>query len=185
MISDPIPPDIAEALATAGERLGPFRDRLTWYEETGSTNDLASRRADHDADEGCVIAANSQSAGRGRLGRSWASPAGAGLYVSAILRPDADVMPLITIAAGVAIAQGVHASSGLNACVKWPNDVHVGPRKLAGILAEAGLSGSGIQYVVLGFGINLLTASYPPEVSARATSIERELGRAPDRGLVM
>ena len=185
MTSDPIPSDITEALARASERLGPFGSRVSWHEETTSTNSLAAILAEGDADEGWVIAANSQSAGRGRLGRTWASPAGAGLYVSTILRPPFDVVPLITIAAGVAIAQGVEASSGLNACVKWPNDVYVGARKLAGILAEAGMTGPGVEYVILGFGINLRTASYPPDVSTRATSIEQELGRPPDRGLVL
>lgn len=182
---DPVPEDIADALARAGSRLGPFCGRLSWHEEVPSTNDLAAVMAEHGAVEGSVVAANSQSAGRGRMGRSWASPAGAGLYVSAILRPTADVVPLITIAAGVAVADGVHAASGLSPRVKWPNDVCVGPRKLAGILAEAGSSGHGVQHVILGFGINLLTAAYPPDVAARATSIESELGRPCDRGLVL
>src|SRR5262245_31492601 len=107
MISDPSSSDITEALARASERLGRLVRRMSWHEETTSTNSLAAILAEGDADEGWVIAANSQSAGRGRLGRTWASPAGAGLYVSTILRPPLDVVPLITIAAGVAIAQGV------------------------------------------------------------------------------
>jgi BirA family biotin operon repressor/biotin-[acetyl-CoA-carboxylase] ligase len=183
--SDAIPDDINEALARAGSRLGPFRGRLWWHESVASTNDVAAVMAERGAPEGSVVAANAQTSGRGRLGRSWASPAGAGLYVSAILRPAADVVPLITIAAGVALADGVHAASGLTPRVKWPNDVYVGPRKLAGILAEAGSSGDGVQHVILGFGINLLTAAYPPDVAARATSIESELGRPADRGLVL
>ena len=183
--SDAIPSDVNEALTRAGSRLGPFQGGLAWYESVASTNDLAGVMAEHGAAEGCVVAANAQTSGRGRLGRSWASPPGAGLYVSAILRPARDVIPLITIAAGVAVADGVQAASGLSPRVKWPNDVYVGRRKLAGILAEAGGSGSGVQHVILGFGINLLTAAYPPDVAARATSIESELGRRCDRGLVL
>jgi len=183
--SDAIPGDIIEALAGAGSRLGPFRGRLSWHEEVASTNDVAAVMAEHGSVEGHVVAANAQTAGRGRLGRSWASPSGAGLYVSAILRPSADVIPLITIAAGVAVADGVEAASGLGPRVKWPNDLYVGPRKLAGILAEAGSSRHGVPHVILGFGINLLTAAYPLEVAARATSIESELGRRCDRGLVL
>ena len=185
MRPDAIPKDIAEALARARGRLGPFHNRVSWHGNVPSTNDLAAAMAERGAAHGCVVAANSQSAGRGRLGRSWASPAGAGLYVSTILRPPADVIPLITIAAGVAVADGVRAASGLNPRVKWPNDVYVGPRKLAGILAEAGSPGHGLQHVILGFGINLMTAAYPPDVATRATSIESELGRPPDRGLVL
>jgi BirA family biotin operon repressor/biotin-[acetyl-CoA-carboxylase] ligase len=183
--SDAVPADINQALAVAGSRLGPFEGRLSWHEEVPSTNDLAAVMAEQGAAEGYVVAANAQTSGRGRLGRSWASPPGAGLYVSAILRPAPGVVPMITIAAGVAIADGVRAATGLSSRLKWPNDVYVGPRKLAGILAEAGGSGAGVQHVIVGFGINLLTAAYPPDVAVRATSIESELGRWCDRGLVL
>jgi BirA family biotin operon repressor/biotin-[acetyl-CoA-carboxylase] ligase len=105
--------------------------------------------------------------------------------VSVVLRPSTDVLPLVTIAAGVAVAEGIEAASGLRSCVKWPNDVYAGVRKLAGILAEAGSSPAGASHIVLGFGINVRAAAYPPEVSARATSLESELGRAVDRGLVL
>jgi BirA family biotin operon repressor/biotin-[acetyl-CoA-carboxylase] ligase len=182
---DPVPEDIAEALARAGKRLGLFEGRCSWHEEVSSTNDLAAVMAEQGAAEGCVVGAHTQTSGRGRLGRSWASPPGAGLYVSVILRPASDIIPLITIAAGVAVADGVQAASGLSTRVKWPNDLYVGPRKLAGILAEAGGSGRGVQHVILGFGINLLTAAYPPDVAVRATSLESELGRRCDRGLVL
>ena len=185
MRSDPVPDDIAEALAAAGARLGPFEGRFSWHDEVSSTNDLAARMAAHGAEEGWVVAANSQTSGRGRLGRTWASPPGAGLYLSVLLRPGADALPLLTIAAGVAIADGVQAATGVSPRVKWPNDVYIGPRKLAGILAEAGVSSEGVQHVVLGIGINLLTAAYPPDVGARATSLEAEVGRPCDRGLVL
>jgi BirA family biotin operon repressor/biotin-[acetyl-CoA-carboxylase] ligase len=136
------------------------------------------------APEGSVVAANAQSSGRGRLGRMWASPPGAGLYVSVVLHPRREAMSLVTIAAGVAVAEGIEAATGLRASVKWPNDVYVGTRKLAGILAEAGASAAG-DHVVVGFGINVQPAALPPDVAARATSIEGELGRAVDRGLVL
>ena len=179
-----IPDDIAEALARAGARLGPFQHQVSWHEEVGSTNDVAIAAADAGAPEGLVVAANAQSSGRGRLGRSWASPPDGGLYVSVILRPLPHALPLMTIAAGVAVAEGVEAASGLSPCVKWPNDVYAGSRKLAGILAEAGSSAAG-GHVVVGFGINLRPAALPPEIAARATSIEGELGRTVDRGLVL
>ena len=184
MTPDPLPQDVAEALARAGAQLGPFHHQVRWYDEVGSTNDLAVTAADGGVPEGLVIAANAQSAGRGRLGRSWASPAGAGLYVSTVLRPSRDAHSLITIATGVAIAEGIEAATGLRPSLKWPNDVYVGSRKLAGILAEGGSSAAG-DYVVIGIGINLRPAAYLSDVAARATSIEGELGRQVDRGLVL
>jgi BirA family transcriptional regulator, biotin operon repressor / biotin---[acetyl-CoA-carboxylase] ligase len=181
---DRIPSDIAEQLARANGRLGPFAGQVAWYATVGSTNDIASRMAISGAAEGRVIAANAQVSGRGRLGRDWASPAGAGLYVSVILRPAPRVASLLTIAAGVALAEGIEAASGLAAAVKWPNDLYVGNRKLAGILAEAGVGG-GAAHVVLGFGVNLMTVGLPPAIAARATSIEGELGRPADRARIL
>lgn len=184
-VADSAPADITDALARARSRLGVFERRLSWYEQVGSTNDVAIASAESGASEGLVVAANAQSAGRGRVTRTWSSPPGAGLYVSVVLRPPGPVAQLLTMAAGVAIAEGVFAASGLDASVKWPNDVYVGARKLAGILAEAGSSKGAVDYVVLGFGINVQTAAYPADVAARATSIEAELGRTVDRGLVL
>ena len=150
------------------------------FEAVTSTNDVAARLALQGAPEGVVVTADLQTAGRGRFGRAWASPPGAGVYASVVFRPTREVAPLLTIAAGVAIADGVQAATGLAAELKWPNDLYVGARKLAGILAEAADAA-----VVLGFGINVLPAAYPADVSARATSIEAELGRRVDRELVL
>ena len=179
------PSDIADALARAAGRLGPFAGRLLWYHEITSTNDVAASLADGGAEEGTIVAADAQTAGRGRHGRVWISPPGAGLYVSIVLRPAREVTPLLTLAAGVAMSEGIQAATGLATQLKWPNDVYVGERKLAGILAEAGASGAGLQHVVLGCGINVLPASFPPEIAQRATSIESELGRPIDRGPVL
>jgi BirA family transcriptional regulator, biotin operon repressor / biotin---[acetyl-CoA-carboxylase] ligase len=183
-VTENVPFDITEALARAGPRLGPFGNHLSWHEQVGSTNDVAAAAAEAGAPEGLVVVANTQSLGRGRVGRSWSSPPGAGLYVSVVLRPGGSALQLLTIAAGVAIAEGVDAASGLQTCLKWPNDVSVGSRKLAGILAE-GSSPGAVDHVVLGFGINIRRAAYPPDVVARATSLESELGRDVDRGLVL
>jgi BirA family biotin operon repressor/biotin-[acetyl-CoA-carboxylase] ligase len=112
--------------------------------------------------------------------------------VSIVLRPHARAMPLLTIAAGVALAEGIREATGLTAALKWPNDVMAmtssGWRKLAGILAEAGPGSAGADsgsHVVLGFGINLRVAAYPPEVASRATSLEEALAGEADRGRVL
>ena len=142
--------------------------------------------ADAGAPEGCVIIADEQTAGRGRLGRSWSSPAGSGIYASVLFRPEPSVARLLTIAAGVAVAEAIETVAGIAPILKWPNDVYLGDgsrpgRKVAGILAEAGVS-RGQTWVVVGFGINVLPTSFPPELASRATSLEPELGRPVDRG---
>src|SRR5688572_10025149 len=130
------PDPIREALLAAAERIGPMEGRITWLPEATSTNDLAKLMAERGADEGSVIVADVQTAGRGRLGRSWSSPAGAGLYASVIFRPAMHVAPLLTMAAGVALAEGIGSATGLDVQLKWPNDLYAGGRKLGGILAE-------------------------------------------------
>ena len=181
----PLPDDVRAAIERAGPRLGVFAGRIRWFRSVTSTNDVAARLAAAGADEGLVVAADEQTMGRGRRGRHWSSPPEAGIYASAVLRPSSAAAGLLTIAAGVAIAEGLEASTGLRTVLKWPNDVYAGARKLAGILAEAGTTGSKLDHTVVGFGINLMPAAYPPEVAARATSVETELGRPVDRGLVL
>jgi BirA family biotin operon repressor/biotin-[acetyl-CoA-carboxylase] ligase len=195
----PLPDDIVEALARAAARLGRFGRQAVYYASVESTNDIAHRLASAGAAEGTIVMAEAQSAGRGRLGRTWFSPPGAGLYLSVVCRPDLTaggaapapewpVRPLasrLTLVAGVALAEGIGASTGLPVAIKWPNDIVIGPRKVCGILAEASTSGGDLPYVVLGLGINLRAAGYPPEIAGRATSLEAELGRAIDRGAVL
>jgi BirA family biotin operon repressor/biotin-[acetyl-CoA-carboxylase] ligase len=159
---------------------------VVWHAQTGSTNADAAALAEAGAPEGCVVLADQQTAGRGRLGRSWSSPAGTGIYASVLFRPAAQVARMLTIAAGVAVAEAIENVAGIVPVLKWPNDVYLGGgpqsgRKVAGILAEAGVSG-GATWVVVGFGVNVLPGSLPHELSARATSLEAELGRPVDRG---
>ena len=92
---------------------------------------------------------------------------------------------LLTLATGVAIAQALRAGTGLPAEIKWPNDVLVGGRKLAGILAESAVQGGVLQFIVIGFGVNLQPAAYPPELAARVTSIEAETSRPANRALML
>jgi BirA family biotin operon repressor/biotin-[acetyl-CoA-carboxylase] ligase len=147
--------------------------------EVGSTNDLVAARAAHGAAEGLVVVADAQTEGRGRHGRTWHSPAGSGLYVSVLLKPPANVAPLVTLAGGVALCEAIRDSTGLATEIKWPNDLLApgGKRKLAGILVEGSASGSRLEYVVFGFGINVRASAYPPDIRDRATSLEEELGR--------
>lgn len=187
-----IPKDFASALSAAGSRLGRLAGRVVFFSTVGSTNDVAAKLTDTPDAEGTVVIADAQSAGRGRRGRSWFSPPGAGLYVSVVLVPGRAkgasdrATTLLTIGAGVALAEGIQRATGLQPSIKWPNDLLVGRRKLAGILAEglASAAGAPLHAVVLGYGINVGTAAYPPDLSDRATTLEAELGRSIDRALL-
>ena len=180
-----LPPEFADPLRRLADGC-PLAARVIWHAQTGSTNADAAALADAGAAEGCVVVADQQTAGRGRLGRSWSSPAGSGIYASVLFRPEREVARMLTIAAGVAVAETIETVAGISPVLKWPNDVYLGGgpqsgRKVAGILAEAGVS-RGRTWVVVGFGINVLPASFAPELAARATSLESELGRPVDRG---
>ena len=199
--------DLRRSLAAATRRIRPFAHPLVGYEVLGSTNDEAVRLAGLGAAEGTTVIANAQTGGRGRAGRGWFSPPGAGLYVSVVLRPLASAPPgsapqlaswsrLITLAAGVAVADGIRTATGLPVTIKWPNDLVFsdgpGPlivdrrsRKVAGILAEASAAGDGTPHVIVGVGINVTPVAYPREIAARATSLDVEAGRAIDRATVL
>jgi BirA family biotin operon repressor/biotin-[acetyl-CoA-carboxylase] ligase len=181
----PLPREFAEPLQRVAD-VCPFASRVSWHAETGSTNADAAALAEAGAPEGCVVLADLQTAGRGRLGRSWSSPAGTGIYASVLFRPEPRVARMLTIAAGVALAEAIETVAGIVPVLKWPNDLYLGGglqsgRKVAGILAEAGVS-NGETWVVIGFGINVLPVSFPHELAVRATSLESELGRPVDRG---
>ena len=172
--------DRAAGLLEALEGRGaPWPAPVEWHEVVVSTNDVARERARAGGPEWTVVLADRQTGGRGRQGRSWASPPG-GLYLSLVLRPRTDAVALLPLAAGVAVAE-VATEHGVRAELKWPNDVLVHGRKLAGILAEASSSTGGVEWVVLGIGMNVtldVTTLGPPATDV-ATSFQLETGTAP------
>ncbi len=147
---------------------------VRWLPETGSTNQYVLDAARSGAPDGLVVVADHQRAGRGRLGRTWSAPPGASLLVSVLLRPDLapEDRHLVVMAAAVAMAEAVAATTGVIAALKWPNDLLVGHRKLAGILAEA--AGDA---VVVGIGVNLDWPEIPAELEGIATACNLEGGR--------
>jgi BirA family biotin operon repressor/biotin-[acetyl-CoA-carboxylase] ligase len=189
-----LPGDLADALMAAGPQLGRLASRVLYFSSIGSTNDVAAALAASAGSEGAVVVADAQSAGRGRRGRVWFSPPGAGLYVSTVLTPARarwapdKATTILTLAAGVALAEAIQHVTGLAPDIKWPNDLLVGRRKLAGILAEgvgAPAPAGVVQAVVLGFGVNVRRAAYPPELGDRVTALEPELGRPVDRAALL
>lgn len=142
------------------------------FDRIDSTNAYVLGEAAAGAAEGLVVVAAEQTAGRGRLGRTWVAPAGSSLLVSVLLRPRlaAEQRPLLLGAGALAASDAVRALTRVEARVKWPNDVVVGDRKLAGLLAEA--IGDA---VVVGFGCNVAWPAFPDDIAETATSLDREV----------
>ena len=142
------------------------------YDILDSTNDEALKQAKLGAGEGLCVVARQQTAGRGRYGRTWVSERDAGLYLSLVLRPKLEMrdLSLITLMAGVSLHDTLE-EFGIKPDIKWVNDLLVNGKKIAGILAETTETSDGIA-VVLGIGLNLKSANFPPELVATATSLE-------------
>jgi BirA family transcriptional regulator, biotin operon repressor / biotin---[acetyl-CoA-carboxylase] ligase len=161
----PREPSVWTDARLADTRFGDVR----WFEVVDSTNRYLLQCASEGAVEGVVAVADEQKAGRGRLGRTWVAPAGSALLVSVLLRPalPVDRMHLVTLAAGLAAIDAVSALVPVRAGLKWPNDVVVDDRKLAGILAEADGGGA----VIVGMGCNVRPDALPAELTAVATAV--------------
>ena len=160
----PLPEEVAPLLSSS------MWVRLKGGGDTGSTNDDAKRMAREGAAEGCVVLATRQTAGRGRLGRAWSSPEG-GVYLSVVLRPDLGVSELVALPLAVSVAVA-RAAEGLGASgvgLKWPNDVWLGSRKLAGVLLETAAEADRVNWVVVGVGVNVRR---PNDTEAHAAYLE-------------
>jgi BirA family biotin operon repressor/biotin-[acetyl-CoA-carboxylase] ligase len=167
------------------------RANVAWdvrrHEELDSTNVLAMHLAREGAPEGLVVVADHQTSGRGRLGRTWEAPPGSSLLVSILFRPGPMLPPerghLLTAAVGLAAAAACESLTGVPPDLKWPNDLLVGGRKLAGILAESDLSGGQLAAVVVGLGLNVSSA--PPGFEAISLAEAAHGAVAPDPGALL
>ena len=163
-----------------------FGREMEIHDRLDSTNLRAKTLAAHGAPHGFLVAADSQSAGRGRLGRAFYSPEHAGIYMSVILRPACapEKASMITSLAAVAAARAVEKLSGADVRIKWVNDLYIGGRKICGILSEAGfgMEAGQLDYVVVGIGVNVRKMEFPPELREIAGSVGNETGCEPDRG---
>lgn len=153
--------------------------RLEIHGVLGSTNDRARELAEAGAEPFTVVIAEEQSAGRGREGRRWESPAGSGLWMSVVAPPrEPSARPLMPLRAGVAVCRAIEAAApGVRVGLKWPNDVQIDGRKVAGILCEAGAGG-----VIIGIGVNVRPGALSPRLSDIAVALEGAFGAAVDRG---
>jgi BirA family biotin operon repressor/biotin-[acetyl-CoA-carboxylase] ligase len=164
---------IRQRLAT--QRLG---SAFHYFAEIGSTNTYARRLAEQGAREGELVIADSQTDGRGRLGRHWVSPADMNLYLSFVLRPKLPPAraPQITLMAAVALAETLQSFLPVPPSIKWPNDIIVNGKKLAGILSEVNCGTDSVEFVILGIGVNVNypVDLMPQEIRQRATSVAIE-----------
>ena len=151
---------------------------IVHYEEIDSTNTEARRLSKAGAETGLVVTAKKQTAGKGRRGRSWESPADENLYFSILLRPTfvPEKAPMLTLLMAYSVAK-VLQKEDIHALIKWPNDLVLSKKKICGILTEMNLSGNQVEDVIIGVGLNVNTMKFPKELEEKATSLRRETGK--------
>ena len=161
--------------------------KIIYYKQLDSTNTEIARLAAEGAAHGTVVVAEAQSAGKGRRGRGWESPAGENIYMSILLRPDCvpDRAPMLTLVMAYSVAKILKELGFLDVQIKWPNDLVLSGKKICGILTEMQLKDSEIDYVVVGVGINVNTSKFPEELKDTATSLYLESGRILDREMIV
>ena len=164
----------------------PWRGNVLYFDSIDSTNTYLKKQAILGAPHGTAAIADCQTLGRGRMGRSFQSPGGCGIYLSVLLRPNCPPQDLmhLTCAAAEAMCDAVETTTGLRPGIKWTNDLVVGNRKIAGILTENGLNAQGlVDYAIIGTGINCSQQpeDFPPELRSTAGSLAMALGRSVDR----
>lgn len=174
---------MASDLAASVRALEAIGHAARYFPTTGSTNDDARAWAAAGAPSGAIVLADEQTAGRGRHGRTWSAPVGASLALSIVTRPDVAPSRLapLAIVAGLAVREAIAPRlAHRRVRVKWPNDVVVGEKKIAGVLVEASLSGRAVDHAIVGIGVNVNRSSFPEEIAHRATSLSLEGARDPD-----
>ena len=161
--------------------------RTVFYEAVvDTTMELAKRQAEAGAPEGALAIAEQQTAGRGRMGRSWVSPPGVNLYFTLVLRPALEHLRYLSVIAPLAVCHAIEETTGLLPRIKWPNDVVVGDKKVCGMMTQSELAGDQVVFALTGIGINVnLDAAAHEEIRAIATSLRAELGREVEREVVL
>lgn len=160
---------------------------IYYFPETDSTNTQAKRLGDEGAAHGTLVAAEQQTSGKGRRGRSWESPAGSSIYMSILLRPDIlpNQAPMLTLVMAQSVAEAIRIQTGEEALIKWPNDIVINGKKICGILTEMSTEIQWINHVVIGVGINVNTEYFPEEIAKTATSLYLENGKRQQRSLLI
>lgn len=152
-----------------------------------STNTKAKQLAEEGCPHGTLVTAECQEAGRGRRGRSWECPEGAGIFMTLVLRPDIqpDNASMLTLVAALAVSAAITKKTGESAGIKWPNDIVMNGKKICGILTEMSVEAGHVSYVAVGIGINVRNTDFPEEIADRATSLYLETNQHFDRAELM
>lgn len=169
------------------EKLLKAREDFIYLEEVDSTNEEAKRLAAKGAVHGTVVAADMQSKGKGRRGRSWDSPKGDSIYMSILLRPKIEAVhaSMLTLVTALSAAEAVEEIIQEPCHIKWPNDLVLHDRKICGILTEMSADMEGIRYVIIGIGINVNQETFPDQIASMATSLKMETGTQISRAALM
>ena len=176
--------DGRELVIPDGQLMG---SKIVHFDEIDSTNNYAKKIANEGCRHGTIVIAEKQTLGRGRIGREWKSSNSEGLWFTIVLRPDLEPedVQIVTIAASVAVVEGISESQGIVCGIKWPNDIILGDRKLAGILTELSAEPGHVNYVVVGIGININQSSFDDEIRNKATSLKLHTGKQVSRVKVL
>jgi BirA family transcriptional regulator, biotin operon repressor / biotin---[acetyl-CoA-carboxylase] ligase len=160
--------------------------RVAYEQSVTTTMDIARREAESGAPEGAIAIAEEQTAGRGRLGRSWVSPGGVNLYFTLVLRPDIDQLRYISVVAPLAACEAIEETTNLLPRIKWPNDVAINDRKVCGVMTQSQISDGSVLYAITGIGVNVnMDVASHDEIRDIATSLRDELGRDASREEVL
>nr|WP_122012311.1 biotin--[acetyl-CoA-carboxylase] ligase [Maliibacterium massiliense] len=175
-----LPDALQPVLVLRGMHTQTIGQNIDYKQEMANTNARAKKLAEQGAPAGTVVLTEQQTQGRGRLGRTWFSPAGSGVWMSVLLRPEmnaGDAMK-ITMLTGLAVARAIETVSGIRAGIKWPNDIVIGQKKVCGILTEMNANVDGVEWVVVGIGVNvnMRAEDMPEELRKTATSLYMERG---------
>lgn len=176
-------PDLLDRdIITKGLHTDVVGTRIDVLRTVDSTNEEVKRRAAKGEPSGLLIAAEEQTGGKGRLGRTWSSDSG-GIYFTLLIRPDMPPSDIssVTLAAGYGVCLAVREYTGLDAKIKWPNDIIIGNKKICGILTEMAAQTDRVDYVAIGIGINVNHETFPEEISSKASSLYIESGKKIDR----
>lgn len=161
--------------------------KIYYYDETDSTNVRASRLAEEGAEHGTLVVADQQDAGKGRRGRGWSSLPGTGIFMTLILKPELNPSnaSMLTLVAAMAVAKGITRCTGMEAKIKWPNDIVINGKKVVGILTEMSAQMDYVNHIVVGVGINVNNESFPEEIAQNATSLLLQSGKRVNRAALI
>ena len=160
---------------------------VTYFDLTDSTNTQARILAEQGAPHGTLVVADQQDGGKGRRGRSWVSPAGEGIWMTILLRPEMNPInaSMLTLVMALAAEKGIRETTGQNSLIKWPNDLVLNKKKICGILTEMSTDQMEIKYVLIGIGINVSQTEFPDEIKETATSLYKESGELIPRSKII